>query len=196
MYRKSIEKEEIRKLKRGQYEGPVHIITENDRLEAVFSEIHNHTQIGFDTESKPVFVKGVYHHVALMQLATPSEVFLIRLNRTGLAAPIREFLESAHHLKIGLALQNDLQDLQKLEPFQPRSFVDLHTLAKEAGISSLGLRKLSAMFLNIRISKGAQVSNWEAQELTEKQIRYAATDAWACLQIHAQMVASGITNHQ
>jgi ribonuclease D len=47
------------------------------------------------------------------------------------------------------------------------------------------------MVLKIRISKAEQVSNWEADKLTERQLRYAATDAWACLEIFQKLKAEG-----
>jgi len=33
-------------------------------------------------------------------------------------------------------------------------------------------------------SKAQRLSNWEAAQLTEKQMRYAATDAWICPEIY------------
>jgi ribonuclease D len=47
------------------------------------------------------------------------------------------------------------------------------------------------MVLKMRISKSEQVSNWEATVLTEKQQRYAATDAWACLEIFQLLKKEG-----
>jgi ribonuclease D len=38
--------------------------------------------------------------------------------------------------------------------------------------------------LGFRISKSQQLSNWEAEELTEAQQIYAATDAWTALKIY------------
>jgi ribonuclease D len=60
-------------------------------------------------------------------------------------------------------------------------------LTKQAGIEVESVKKLAALFLGIRISKGAQTSNWEAPELNEKQLSYAATDAWVCLEVHTMV---------
>jgi ribonuclease D len=57
-------------------------------------------------------------------------------------------------------------------------------------IDELGLKKISGIVLNRRISKSQQVSNWDADELTEAQLRYAATDAWICLMIYYRLRAS------
>ena len=37
------------------------------------------------------------------------------------------------------------------------------------------------------ISKRQQLSNWEADFLTDAQKAYAALDAWACIQIHNEI---------
>jgi ribonuclease D len=42
--------------------------------------------------------------------------------------------------------------------------------------------------LGFRISKSAQTSNWETPTLTDKQIEYAATDAWVCLEIYKKLM--------
>ncbi|WP_373397328.1 hypothetical protein V8V91_22610 [Algoriphagus halophilus] len=62
---------------------------------------------------------------------------------------------------------------------------------KKVGFHNVGVRNLCGMVLKIRISKAEQVSNWEAEELTEKQKRYAATDAWACLEIFEKLKKEG-----
>ncbi|RLD96656.1 MAG: 3'-5' exonuclease domain-containing protein 2, partial [Bacteroidetes bacterium] len=51
-------------------------------------------------------------------------------------------------------------------------------------INEKGLKKISGIVLNRRISKSQQVSNWDADVLSEAQLRYAATDAWICLMIY------------
>ena len=38
-----------------------------------------------------------------------------------------------------------------------------------------------------KISKSQQLSNWEAEQLTQPQQLYAATDAWACLTIYNRL---------
>jgi ribonuclease D len=62
--------------------------------------------------------------------------------------------------------------------------VDLGDLAKTRGLAERGVRSLALRFLGGRISKGAQTSNWAAAVLTERQLRYAATDAWVCHRLH------------
>ena len=78
---------------------------------------------------------------------------------------------------------------QKMKHFEPAGFLDLNDFAeKNLQMESIGARKLSGIFLNKRISKSQQVSNWENGSLTPAQTTYAATDAWICLEIYAKMV--------
>ena len=51
----------------------------------------------------------------------------------------------------------------------------------------MSLRKLCELLLNKKLSKRQQLSNWESKELTEAQVRYAATDAYAALLIYEKI---------
>ena len=76
--------------------------------------------------------------------------------------------------------------LQKRGSFIPGNFIDLQDHVKEIGIQDLGLAKLYANIFGQRISKREQLTNWDADILTEKQKRYAATDAWACIKLYEE----------
>ena len=52
----------------------------------------------------------------------------------------------------------------------------------------LGLQKIYAILFGNKISKSQRLTNWENHELTEQQQRYAATDAWASLQIYLKLM--------
>ncbi len=188
MYKENITKEEINELPLDVYTGKYTLITSTDQLEEAFAKINRQKFVGFDTETKPTFKKGQYHAVALIQIGIPDEVFLIRINQIGLDDQIISFFENGKVEKIGVALTDDIKDLQKVKNFSPAGFVDLSKEVKQVGIESNGLRKLTAIMLGFRISKNAQVSNWEAPKLTEKQLRYAATDAWVCLEMYEKLL--------
>ena len=72
--------------------------------------------------------------------------------------------------------------------FKPGTFIDLQDIAAQMGIEDKSLQKLYANILGGKISKGQQLSNWEADNLSEAQMQYAATDAWACIQLYKEMV--------
>jgi len=185
----TITNEEINALPLGAFEGNVIVVSEEKKIIHAFDEIKEHDVVGFDTETKPVFVRGQQNKVALMQVALPDKVFLIRLKQTGITPHLIEFLESDSILKAGVALRDDIKALQKLKQYDPAGFIELATMSKQAGLQVESVKKLAALLLGFRISKSAQTSNWEAEVLHEKQISYAATDAWVCLQIYKKLTA-------
>ena len=84
----------------------------------------------------------------------------------------------ANWIKSGVAIGQDLIELQKILNFEPAGFIDLGDIARSKGLPHHGLRGLAAYLLKFRISKSGRTSNWSANQLTKKQIKYAATDAW------------------
>ena len=183
----TITHEEINELPLGAFEGDIELVDDAKHLVRAFEEISNHPMVGFDTETKPVFVRGHQNKVALMQIATNEKVFLIRINHTGLQPEIIHFLENENILKAGVALRDDIKALQRLKRFEPKGVVELADLAKKAGLEIEGVKRLAGLLLGFRISKSVQTSNWEATTLNEKQISYAATDAWVCLEIFKKL---------
>jgi len=187
-----ITKEEINELSLGQFEGEIFLIEDLDDVEEVADFLGKHRIIGFDTETKPAFKKGVTNQVSLLQLSTSAQAFLFRTHKIGFPDAIRNILEKDQIIKVGAAVHDDIKGLAKLtDSFFPNSFFDLNDELKKVGFENVGVRNLCAMVLNMRISKSEQVSNWEAGVLTPKQQRYAATDAWACLEIYKKLKAEG-----
>jgi ribonuclease D len=190
---KTISHDEINALPLKAFMGQILLITKAEQLPEAFAEIQKHDVVGFDTETKPAFVKGQVFKVALLQLAIPEKVFLIRLNQTGFTPEIAAFFENADVIKAGVGLRDDIKTLARLGKFNPAGFAELSTMARETGLEVESVKKLTALLLGFRISKGAQTSNWEAEQLNEKQIVYAATDAWVCLEIYKKL-KNGIRN--
>ena len=192
MFVKKITKEEINELPLSRYTGKVIIVSKAEQIAKAIYEIRQYDVIGFDTETRPTFRKGQpLNPVALLQVAIPGKVFLFRLNHLGLPDEICELFSDFSIRKVGVGIRDDILDLQKLKPFDAVSFVDLNSIAKELEVSNAGVRNLSGIFLRVRISKNAQTSNWESEQLSEKQIRYAATDAWVCLEIYQKLLYWG-----
>ena len=183
----NITNEEINALPLHAFDGTVNVIQDKDELPHVFKEVAKHRLVGFDTETKPVFVKGQRHLVALMQIALPDRVFLIRIKVTGITPDIISFLENDKILKAGVGVRDDIKALQVLKKFTAAGFVELADMARNAGLEVESVKKLTALLLGFRISKSAQTSNWEAEKLDSKQISYAATDAWVCLNIYRKL---------
>lgn len=190
MYLSKITNDEINQLEIIQYEGEIQIVSDSAEVETAFQEILQNNVVGFDTETKPNFRKGVVNPIALLQIATVQKVYLFQILSTGLVSSMIRFFES-DVMKIGIALHDDIKALRRTRDFTPEGFCNLGDFTTQIGIENQGLRKLAGIILNGRISKGQQLSNWENQELTEPQKKYAATDAWACLQMYKELESAG-----
>ena len=182
-YKREISKEEIQKLEQYSYRNKTTLIDSQSKLNKLKVKLPKGEIVGFDTETRPAFKKGVYYECSLVQIALPGEVILFRLNKIGFPSILIDILSDESLHKIGIALHDDILQLKKIESFEPSSFVDLNVICPKMGFESIGAKKLSALVLGIQISKRQQVSNWEAHELSDAQIRYAATDAWICREI-------------
>ena len=186
-FKQELNKEELREYPVSGFNGEINLIDSYDGLSEAASVLCRADTIGFDTETRPSFKKGRKNTVSLLQLSTENQAFLFRLNRIGMPAELSALLSDKSILKIGVAVHDDLKALKSLRQFEESSFIDLQDMVKKYGILSQGLSKLAAIVLGFRISKRHQVSNWESETLSEGQLRYAATDAWVCLELYNKL---------
>ena len=189
-----ISPEEVNALPLAHFEGKIVVITQPQHVAAAVAEITSQPVSGFDTETRPAFTSGESYNVSLVQLAIPDKVFLFRVNLCGLTPELTSLFSSADTLKVGVALRDDIIGLQKLRPFEPAGFREIHDYVKDYGVRNTGLRKLAAILLGVRISKSQQTSNWENPVLTPNQLRYAATDAWVCLEMYRVLKEKGLVD--
>ncbi len=169
------------------FPGKIHLITNNQELRAILPKLLQANQLGFDTETKPSFKKGEVFKVALLQLATETDAYLIRLHFVNELEKIKQIFEDESILKVGVAIRDDLKILQKVFQFKPQNFIELQDLAKEKGLQNFGLKGMTEEVLQSTISKGPKMTNWEARELTDPQMMYAATDAWIGLVLYQKL---------
>ena len=195
MYQSEITKEEIAELELIQYEGPINVIDSQESFEREIGQIAINPILGFDTETRPSFKKGKVFPTSLIQLSTLNQAWLIRVSRIGYPKRLLEILSSEETIKVGSGLNDDLRRLKSDFQFEPAGFLDLQQYVTAFRIEEKGLKKLSGIVLGRRISKSQQVSNWDADLLTEKQLRYAATDAWICLEIYKTLRNSLSIHH-
>ena len=174
----TISKAEINEKPLLQYDGALTVVTTDEELEAVLPALRQEEILGFDTETRPAFRKGESYLPSLLQLGGEDHVWIFHLTRFSTLKDLFEVLASPGIVKAGVAIQRDLVELRELHEFEPGGFQDVGKMAEDRGLLKTGLRPLAAMLLNGRVSKGAQVSNWASFPLTDKQITYAATDAW------------------
>ena len=173
-----LSKTEINSLPLRYYNGAIRIIQTAEQAKDACAILIKEKVLGFDTETRPAFKKGQSYLPSLLQLAGTKVVYLFQLSQCGLTDSIIILLSNVNIIKSGVAINQDLTELQQILNFEPAGFVDLGDIAKSKGLPHHGLRGLAAYLLKFRISKSGRTSNWSANQLTKKQIKYAATDAW------------------
>ena len=192
MYRITIPPEEIEKLDLVSFPGSIIVIeTPGEALDKAISYLRRQKIIGFDTESRPSFSSDQPHYgVSLLQLSGATKAYLFRIKKCGMPKNLCRLLADPRVVKVGAAVHDDLRGLKRLHGFEPAGFVDLQKIGWEYGIRDKAVKKMAANILGIRISKTQQLSNWEADRLSEPQQRYAATDAWVCREMYLKLLKS------
>jgi len=188
IFEPTITKEKINVLPICTFTGNIIVVTSKEQLKDSIQELQKEKILGFDTETKPSFAKGVINKVALMQIATETACYLFRLNKIGLPMELERLLRNKKIKKIGLSLRDDFSALNKRKVFCPERFIDLQKIVANYGISDLSLQKIYAILFGEKISKSQRLSNWEAETLTEAQQHYAALDAWATRRIYLKLM--------
>jgi len=184
---RSITKEEIATFDTEEFNGRIFVIDTPDETERAVNYLSEFDNLGFDTETRPSFKKGNLNNVALIQLATSNRCYLFRLNRIGFSAPLIQLLSDENIHKIGLSLKDDFSTMSRGMQFSPQGFIDLQKIVTNHNIADLSLQKIYAILFQKKISKSQRLSNWEADELSNAQKKYAALDAWACLKIYTKL---------
>lgn len=182
------DKKWISKLPLVTFQGRIVVVVSPHETKRVVDFLLTNPILGMDTETRPSFKKGRQNIVSLLQVATKEMCFLFRLQFTGITPDIVRLLEDETVPKVGLSLHDDIHSLSKRQPFKPGRFIDLQHHFNELGVEDLSLQKLYANVFGQKISKSQQLSNWEADVLTEKQKIYAATDAWACIMLYHEYI--------
>ena len=190
MFAESVTPQEIEKLEYASFPGKIYVI---DSVGAEFNRaiayLRSQKVIGFDTETRPTFTPGQPQYgVALLQLSGPDRAYLFRVKSIGMHRRLCNLMASDKIIKVGAAIHDDIKGLQRIRGFEPAGFVDLQKIVCEWGIRDKSVKKMAAIIMGIRISKSQQLSNWEAEILTEPQCKYAATDAWVCREMYIRLM--------
>lgn len=196
-YRESIPKEELANLQSEQYTGRIFLIAserEAKKASNYLLDIGVNDVLGFDTETRPSFLKNDPHVVSLVQISTETECFLFRTINPVIWNYLKPILEDERILKIGLSLKDDFRAIRHageendtIITIRPQNFIELQTYVKQFGIKDCGLSRIYANLFNKKISKKMRLSNWEASPLTEEQKHYAALDAYATRRIYIEL---------
>lgn len=178
----------IPSLPRFEFKGKIYVVQSESEAKRAVEVLRKSAILGIDTETRPSFRKGENHKVALLQIANEQICFLFRMNEIGFLPCMSQLLADPNILKVGLSLKDDFLMLRRREGnFTPAGYIDLQNVVKQMGIEDLSLQKIYANVFHKRISKRAQLTNWEADVLTDAQKRYAATDAYTCIQLYKEL---------
>ena len=193
MFQISISPEEIGRLELASFPGEIHVIDAlGDEFGKAVNYLRHQKVIGFDTETRPTFSPDQRSNgTALLQLSGAEKAFLFRIKQMGgIPRRLCAILANPAIVKVGAAIHDDVAGLQRFAGFQPQNFVDLQKIVWEYGIRDKSVKKMTAIILGFKISKAQQLSNWEAEKLSESQQRYAATDAWVCREMYLRLMHS------
>lgn len=190
-FNKFVSKDEIKNYSIEKFTGKIHVIEKQNDISEAYSFLKKQKILGFDTESKPTFKKGVSSKVSLIQFTTENQAFLFRINKIGFNEKLIDIISDKKIKKIGIAIFDDIKALQKIKSFESNSIIDLNHLALNLGFESIGAVKLSILILGFAISKSVRLSNWERENLSISQLEYAATDAWICNMIYKKLLNEG-----
>ena len=184
---RTLTKDEINELPIRAYGGDICVVRTEEEMERALNLLWKEKVLGFDTETRPVFTKGQSSKPALLQLGGAECVFLFQFNHVPFCEALADLLADPHIVKTGVAVRDDMRALARIHEFTAGGAVDLAHLAKARGVQAQGLRSLAAALLGFRISKSAQCSNWEKEELSPRQVLYAATDAWVGRELYFKL---------
>ena len=143
--------------------------------------------LGFDTESKPTFLKGeVSTGPHLVQLATDDAAYLFQIGAMPAVEVLKAVLESDSILKVGFGLQDDVKRLRAKLGIETNNVLDLATALRKNERNTLGAKTAVARFFGQKLQKSKKITttNWALPRLSEKQILYAADDAHVALKIY------------
>lgn len=181
------DKQQIANLPKEEFKGRIFTITTERDAEKAVNYLMSQPILGFDSETRPTFKRNVSHQVALLQVATYDTCFLFRLNQLGLPNSIVRLLEDTSITKVALSWKDDTHMLQLRRKYKSGKFIDIQDEVGRIGIEDHSLQKIYANLFGKMISKRQQLSNWEADILSDAQKAYAALDAWACIHIYDEI---------
>jgi ribonuclease D len=173
----------------------VMVISDDAMAAFARDELFRSAVVGFDTESKPTFHKGQKStgpHV--FQFATLERAFIFRPHLSNSTDTILELLMSARLTKVGFDLKGDLSQISRRFGVQPGAIVDLGRSFRQLGFrTTIGATTAVAMLFGRRLhkSKSITTSNWAAHELSERQLIYAANDAYAAIRVYHALEKPG-----
>ena len=136
--------------------------------------------IGLDAEWTPTMVRGQIAEIAMLQLATREHCLLVRVGQMPLPLPprLRALLEASSPLKVGRGIRQDARLIRS------QLGANLDGVTELAGRESL--KALARTVGGLKPpDDGKWMTNWDARELLDESLCYAAFDSIAAYAVHA-----------
>ncbi len=166
----------------------VSLVVSDEQADAALMALLGADVIGFDTESKPTFLKGeVSTGPHLIQLATETRAYLFPISWTPGHAVLKTILESPLVLKVGFGLGNDRAVLRSRLGIEVHNLIDMGEVLRGPGHrGTVGAKVAVAHFFGQKLQKHKRIgtSNWASRRLTAQQLLYAANDAQVALRVY------------
>lgn len=166
----------------------VDVPAEPSEVARALDELSACAWLGFDTESRPTFLRGeASSGPHLVQFATPEKAVLFQLRHPGCREAVALLLANPSILKVGFGLDTDLNQLEAKLGARPEAVLDLDEIFRRAGYGrSLGVTSAVAITFGLHFHKSRRMttSNWSDTRLSERQLLYAANDAYAAARIY------------
>lgn len=165
----------------------LHVIEEKRRQEESVA-------LGFDTEWKPSFVKGVSPgKAAVVQICGDMDnCYVFHIFHSGISQSLQLLLENSTTPKVGVGIAIDASKVFKDHNVRLKGLKDLSALANQklqGGPIKWSLASLTEKLLYKKLPKGnyLRLGNWETTILSKEQLNYAATDAYTSWQLYHEL---------
>jgi ribonuclease D len=169
----------------------IHVPATRSEFETATAEIKAAGVVGFDTESKPTFVKDEKSEGPhIVQFALHSKAYIFQLHQPDCQPFLAELLASDTVLKVGFGLASDRGQIQNKLGVKLGGVLDLSSVFRTQGYrNATGVRAAVAIVFNQKFHKSKRLttSNWAMPTLSASQLLYAANDAYAALKVQAAL---------
>jgi ribonuclease D len=160
------------------------IITQRPDLERLAKQLLREDVVAVDTEAD-----SFYHYfdkVCLVQVATRDGCWLIdplALGGAGGLEPLGPVFASPKVKVLFHAAEYDIYVLKRDCNFEFKNLFDTMVSAQLLGYPAIGLSALVEKHFGVSLPKDEQRSDWSRRPLTDKQLRYAASDVRYLIQL-------------
>ncbi|KAI5654026.1 hypothetical protein M9H77_31213 [Catharanthus roseus] len=143
-----------------------------------------HVVLGCDIEWRPTFRRGVApRKAAVIQICGDNNLcYVFHICHSGIPQNLQYLLENPTSVKVGVGIANDASKIFQDHNVSVRDLEDLSDIAnlKLGCCRKWSLSALTEMLICKQLPKPKKIrlGNWEVDILSNKQVQYAATDAF------------------